>query len=374
MRTSELDAARFGPVFHCQMFKKPKYSHGKMHPGGQNPNLSQEGENEDATDGRRKAMSSSDTSTSSSVSSEVEMSAGEADSGTKSSLTDPLNLSLAIPSVPGTSKAEGADGQVLRRESPTSRETAQSMPADQSMRGGKEGEAEEGQAERECSATVTTDQAFKAGVVESSQFSNESDSATTLTTQNVSILEEGTSGRVLDRRVDRARIAQSSVESDSFASTSGREHSMADLDCPPHGLVSVCGRRREMEDAVAAFPSLVHFPPIPALRAVTEEAPLHFFGVYDGHGGSQVSRDQMFFIRPSGMHWSWWRSQAFHIPCLVFTNRNTVILAVFWAVRAVACMHFSGSKQNSTSCVRQTKGVHGRACVYACMQGIIVPP
>lgn len=274
------------------MYKKPKYSHGKMHSGGPSLNLSQEGENEEAMEARRKTASNSDTSTSSSVSSEVEMSAGEADSGTKSSLTDPMNLSLAIPSLPGASILGAGTDKKSRGESPTSRETAQSTLANEgtpgSKGGGGEG-ADTGQAEHESSATVTTDQALKTGAVDSSQFSNESDSATTLATQRTSVLEEGTSERVLDQRVDGVRIARSSVESDSFASTSGREHSFADFDCPPHGLVSVCGRRREMEDAVAAFPSLVHFPPIPALRAVTEEAPLHFFGVYDGHGGSQVS-------------------------------------------------------------------------------------
>lgn len=44
-----------------------------------------------------------------------------------------------------------------------------------------------------------------------------------------------------------------------------------------------------MEDAVAAFPSLVQVPPISSMQAVLEEAPLHFFGVYDGHGGAQVA-------------------------------------------------------------------------------------
>lgn len=53
-------------------------------------------------------------------------------------------------------------------------------------------------------------------------------------------------------------------------------------DCPKFGMTSVCGRRRDMEDAVAIHPSFCgrnhNFP-----------NGLHFFGVYDGHGCSHVS-------------------------------------------------------------------------------------
>uniref|UniRef100_A0A0C9S7D5 protein-serine/threonine phosphatase n=1 Tax=Wollemia nobilis TaxID=56998 RepID=A0A0C9S7D5_9CONI len=50
--------------------------------------------------------------------------------------------------------------------------------------------------------------------------------------------------------------------------------------CPEHGMVSVCGRRREMEDAVAI---------LPAFSSAKDSSPLHYFGVYDGHGGSQAA-------------------------------------------------------------------------------------
>lgn len=42
-----------------------------------------------------------------------------------------------------------------------------------------------------------------------------------------------------------------------------------------YGETSVCGRRRDMEDAVSVRPE---FPP-----------DHHFFGVFDGHGCSHVS-------------------------------------------------------------------------------------
>ncbi|XP_059639716.1 probable protein phosphatase 2C 24 [Cornus florida] len=48
---------------------------------------------------------------------------------------------------------------------------------------------------------------------------------------------------------------------------------------PKFGFISVCGRRRYMEDTVAVHPSLFR----------NEDGPLHYFGVYDGHGCSHVA-------------------------------------------------------------------------------------
>ncbi|XP_043701317.1 probable protein phosphatase 2C 24 [Telopea speciosissima] len=53
--------------------------------------------------------------------------------------------------------------------------------------------------------------------------------------------------------------------------------------CPKYGMTSVCGRRRDMEDAVAIHPS---FCP----RDSLQPSGLHFFGVYDGHGCSHVAK------------------------------------------------------------------------------------
>lgn len=61
------------------------------------------------------------------------------------------------------------------------------------------------------------------------------------------------------------------------------------------GFTSVIGRRREMEDAVAVVPGFmsrrcdhVGGCTAPGSRTSGEISPVHFFGVYDGHGGSQV--------------------------------------------------------------------------------------
>lgn len=61
------------------------------------------------------------------------------------------------------------------------------------------------------------------------------------------------------------------------------------------GYTSVIGRRREMEDAVAIVPGFMSRTcddiggcTATASRTSGEISPVHFFGVYDGHGGSQV--------------------------------------------------------------------------------------
>ncbi|XXG85450.1 hypothetical protein AAC387_Pa11g0527 [Persea americana] len=51
--------------------------------------------------------------------------------------------------------------------------------------------------------------------------------------------------------------------------------------CPRYGRTSVCGRRREMEDAVSIHPSF--------FRRDSRIPALHFFGVFDGHGCSHVA-------------------------------------------------------------------------------------
>ncbi|KAI8023958.1 putative protein phosphatase 2C 6 [Camellia lanceoleosa] len=63
------------------------------------------------------------------------------------------------------------------------------------------------------------------------------------------------------------------------------------------GFTSVIGRRREMEDAVAVVPGFmtrtcdhVGGCTAPGSRISGEISPLHFFAVYDGHGGSQVAK------------------------------------------------------------------------------------
>ncbi|EOY27174.1 Phosphatase 2C 16 isoform 2, partial [Theobroma cacao] len=74
--------------------------------------------------------------------------------------------------------------------------------------------------------------------------------------------------------------------------------SVFELDCIPlWGSVSIVGKRTEMEDAVAAVPRFIKIPikmligdrVIDGISQSLTDLTGHFFGVYDGHGGSQVA-------------------------------------------------------------------------------------
>ena len=81
--------------------------------------------------------------------------------------------------------------------------------------------------------------------------------------------------------------------------------SVFELDCTPlWGFTSVCGKRPEMEDAVAIAPRMLKIPiqmltgnkMYDGMNTNVSQQTVHFFGVYDGHGGSQVAnycRDRM---------------------------------------------------------------------------------
>lgn len=77
----------------------------------------------------------------------------------------------------------------------------------------------------------------------------------------------------------------------------GSVRSVFELDCVPlWGSVSIRGQRPEMEDAVAAAPRFMETPikmlignrVIDGMSQRLTHLTTHFFGVYDGHGGSQV--------------------------------------------------------------------------------------
>ncbi|XP_054798616.1 protein phosphatase 2C 53-like [Prosopis cineraria] len=74
--------------------------------------------------------------------------------------------------------------------------------------------------------------------------------------------------------------------------------SVFELDYAPlWGYVSMCGRRPEMEDAVATIPRFLKIPiqmligdrVLDGMNKCWSQQTIHFCGVYDGHGGSQVA-------------------------------------------------------------------------------------
>lgn len=85
------------------------------------------------------------------------------------------------------------------------------------------------------------------------------------------------------------------VEAEARVAAGGR--SVFAVDCVPlWGYTTICGRRPEMEDAVAIVPRFFDVPlwmltgnaVVDGLDPMTFRLPAHFFGVYDGHGGAQV--------------------------------------------------------------------------------------
>ncbi|KAE9606140.1 hypothetical protein Lal_00024530 [Lupinus albus] len=61
------------------------------------------------------------------------------------------------------------------------------------------------------------------------------------------------------------------------------ENEVMEEEYPKYGVTSVCGRRREMEDAVSVHPSFF------SKNSNKDQKRFHFFGVYDGHGCSHVA-------------------------------------------------------------------------------------
>lgn len=74
-----------------------------------------------------------------------------------------------------------------------------------------------------------------------------------------------------------------------------KQHNVFAFDSPPlWGLTSICGKRSEMEDAAVVLPRFSGIPSrmlmdVPIGSTRNQNLTAHIFGVYDGHGGSQVA-------------------------------------------------------------------------------------
>lgn len=92
--------------------------------------------------------------------------------------------------------------------------------------------------------------------------------------------EEKRSRTARSRSPSQSRQVVATDEQPAVPSTSGQ----APPPYPPPGFgsMSIAGRSREMEDAISLQPYFFR-PEVPGRR------PLHFFAVFDGHGGSHVN-------------------------------------------------------------------------------------
>lgn len=92
------------------------------------------------------------------------------------------------------------------------------------------------------------------------------------------------------------RQAELGTLSSAGDTTSPPPRCLAARHCPPGSKFLICGRRKEMEDTASVVPSFAVLPRslmgtsccgIDPAHSVASD--LHFFGIYDGHGGSQAS-------------------------------------------------------------------------------------
>ncbi|KAL3844264.1 hypothetical protein ACJIZ3_001667 [Penstemon smallii] len=111
---------------------------------------------------------------------------------------------------------------------------------------------------------------------------------------------------IVEENVDASSSKSSMVPIELDKGMSGRtSRSIFEVDYVPlWGFTSICGRRPEMEDSVTTIPRFIKIPLqmligehlIDGVTSRLSHLTGHFFGVYDGHGGSQVAnycRDRM---------------------------------------------------------------------------------
>ncbi|XP_077209854.1 putative protein phosphatase 2C 6 [Tasmannia lanceolata] len=133
--------------------------------------------------------------------------------------------------------------------------------------------------------------------MDSSSFFGSDDSRSTTSSGDIS----GSSGEIPAAVEPNLLVFPVPVEVADVANGNGgltaREICVGKIKAVTWGSASLIGRRREMEDAVAVIPDFMSRTceifggcTAPGSRSSGEISPVHFFGVYDGHGGSQVAR------------------------------------------------------------------------------------
>eukprot|EP01018_Ginkgo_biloba_P026431 Gb_07154 [translate_table: standard] len=80
-------------------------------------------------------------------------------------------------------------------------------------------------------------------------------------------------------------------ETSGFVDFAGKSGFVSENHFLPWGYASICGRRSEMEDTFAAVPGFLSVASeiVGESHNSNQNSALHFFGVYDGHGGAQAA-------------------------------------------------------------------------------------
>lgn len=112
---------------------------------------------------------------------------------------------------------------------------------------------------------------------------------------SISSCSERNGSSFMSEKECRAKEANSAVLSiNKSYSVNGGQKAIVFCSTSLWGLVSICGKRLEMEDSAVALPRFSRIPSrmqihVPDTNAMAQDPIAHFYGVYDGHGGCQVA-------------------------------------------------------------------------------------
>lgn len=96
----------------------------------------------------------------------------------------------------------------------------------------------------------------------------------------------------------KLNLADAENENSVIASCSMIDEQQEVMTSPVYGSMSVVGRAREMEDEISVRLNLCR-PEINGFK------PVHYFGVFDGHGGHHVSNTSLFYSKLTNCYFQW---------------------------------------------------------------------
>nr|BBD74745.1 protein phosphatase 2C 3 [Striga hermonthica] len=129
---------------------------------------------------------------------------------------------------------------------------------------------------------------YKNGITNRNVIKRSDSWVSTISSEIVDDLSVGKTRECVPKRTFSASLVEASQENEMIS------HNLP-LNAPPlWGSISIGGRRAEMEDSIVALPRFLSIPACmlserPVFTSVNKDLTGHVFGVYDGHGGYQVS-------------------------------------------------------------------------------------
>ncbi|XP_002975042.2 probable protein phosphatase 2C 8 [Selaginella moellendorffii] len=142
----------------------------------------------------------------------------------------------------------------------------------------------------ETTPSLSTPPAYESDLISSERHDRRN--ASSRTSSGSSLSSAGSSGALLDQTQQHRLLPEEQASRDQGGEGGeGGDCVAANDGFPSYGLVSFIGRRKEMEDAATIAGDFLSLPCDIARHSSQDghHSSHHFFGVYDGHGGSQVA-------------------------------------------------------------------------------------